>query len=226
MNQLLKTLRIDVSPGLYKKDPLSSEVGQKILQITPELVLRLGIDQFTFKKLALEINVTEGAVYRYFENKQRLLLYLISWYWRWLEHCLVMELSNIVGFDEKLDKCLIRIIEGPPVEKSNFVNLHTLRDLIIEESVKAYFGKEVYKKEKEPFYSGFSNFANRICENIKQKSPQYPHPKILSVMIIEAIIQQQYYKRHLPELTDLHGDVASELEFFKNVIVKTIEPNG
>lgn len=226
MNQLLKSLRIDVNPGLYKKDPLSSTVGQKILETTPRLVLHHGIDRFTFKKLAAEIQVTEGAVYRYFENKQRLLLYLISWYWRWLEHCLVMELNNITCCDEKIDIGLMRVIEGPPIKESNFINLHTLRDLIIEESVKAYFGKEVYKEEKEPFYSGFSSFANRFSESIKGKNPHYPHPKILSVMVIEAIIQQQYYKRHLPELTDLPGDVSSEIRFFKNLILKTIEKNG
>lgn len=226
MDHLLQSLRMDVNSGLYKKDPLSSKVGRKILNATPELVLQLGIDQFTFKKLAVEINITEGAVYRYFENKHRLLLYLLSWYWKWLEHCLVLELTNMTDNDAKLNKCLTRVIEGPPFKESDFFNLHTLRDVIIEESVKAYFGKEVYKQEKKPFYSGFLDFVTRFAETVKENNPGYPHPKILSVMIIESIIQQQYYERHLPELTDLSGDLKTQTSFFKNVIIKTIQKNG
>jgi len=35
---------------------------------------------FTFKKLAEEINSTEASIYRYFENKHLLLLFLMNWY--------------------------------------------------------------------------------------------------------------------------------------------------
>ena len=38
------------------------------------------VEEFTFRKLAQKINTTEASVYRYFENKHRLLIYILAWY--------------------------------------------------------------------------------------------------------------------------------------------------
>ena len=50
------------------------------------MIDQLGFEQFTFKKLARAIGSTEASVYRYFDNKHRLLTYLIAWYWKWMEY--------------------------------------------------------------------------------------------------------------------------------------------
>ena len=85
-------LHITISPDLYTKDPESSVLGQKIVSKSIEMIDRLGFEDFTFKKLGLEIGSNESSVYRYFDSKHALLVYLINWYWSWIEYRLVFSL--------------------------------------------------------------------------------------------------------------------------------------
>ena len=57
-------------------------------------MVEIGFESFTFKKLAAKIESTEASVYRYFENKHKLLIYLVSWYWNWVEYRLDMEITH------------------------------------------------------------------------------------------------------------------------------------
>lgn len=40
------------------------------------MIYKTGYEAFTFKKLAEDIGTTEAGIYRYFENKYKLLVYL------------------------------------------------------------------------------------------------------------------------------------------------------
>ena len=82
-------LHIIINPDLYTKNPESSVLGQKIVSKSIEMIDALGFEDFTFKKLGLEIGSNESSVYRYFESKHALLVYLINWYWSWIEYKLV-----------------------------------------------------------------------------------------------------------------------------------------
>ena len=82
----MTVLSIKLNEHLYLSDPQHTKLGQNIISKSVVLIDQLGFEQFTFKKLAKEIDSTEASVYRYFENKHRLLHYLISWYWSWLEY--------------------------------------------------------------------------------------------------------------------------------------------
>ncbi|MFY7861276.1 MAG: TetR/AcrR family transcriptional regulator, partial [Chitinophagales bacterium] len=73
-----------VNEHLYLKDPESTELGRKLVKNSVEMIYSLGFEQFTFKKLSIDLGTTEATVYRYFENKHRLLLYIINWYWLYL----------------------------------------------------------------------------------------------------------------------------------------------
>lgn len=66
---------------LFIKPPEQTSLGRYILSEGTRLLNEIGYDQFTFKKLAERINTKEPSIYRYFENKQQLLLYLISTVW-------------------------------------------------------------------------------------------------------------------------------------------------
>ena len=107
MKALLQQISIEVSPQLYLKDPTSSDLGKSIVREGIELINEVGLEAFTFKKLALRLQTTESSIYRYFENKHKFLLYLINWYWGWLEYEVVMSTTNLNEPDAKL----IRIIE-------------------------------------------------------------------------------------------------------------------
>ena len=79
-------LSFSVNKNIYLRDPEGTELGKEIVKHSIELIYKLGFEQFTFKKLALEIGSTEATVYRYFENKHRLLLYILNWYWCYMEY--------------------------------------------------------------------------------------------------------------------------------------------
>ena len=84
-----------LSQKLCLRDPNQTELGQKILNHSILLIDELGFEGFTFKKLAKAIGSTEASVYRYFENKHKLLVYLVAWYWAWLDYTIDYQIHNI-----------------------------------------------------------------------------------------------------------------------------------
>ena len=86
MKSLLSKVSITVNDRIYLKDPESSELGLKILKGSIDMIDEMGLEAFTFGKLAKRIGSTEASVYRYFESKHKLLIYLTAWYWAWMEY--------------------------------------------------------------------------------------------------------------------------------------------
>jgi AcrR family transcriptional regulator len=75
---------VNIHNGLCLRDPKETTLGQSILKYSIILIDELGFEHFTFKKLATKINSTEASIYRYFENKHLLLVYLSNWYWEYM----------------------------------------------------------------------------------------------------------------------------------------------
>lgn len=102
MQNLLNNFKITINNKLYVKDPETSDLGKKIVQNSIILIDEIGFEAFTFKKLGEKIQSNESSIYRYFENKHKLLIYLSSWYWSWIEYNLVFSTNNISTPLEKL----------------------------------------------------------------------------------------------------------------------------
>ena len=66
-------VQIKMNESLFLRDPEQSELGKNIIKFSIELIQKNGFEAFTFKKLAEAIGTTEAGVYRYFENKHKLL---------------------------------------------------------------------------------------------------------------------------------------------------------
>ena len=66
-------LQLVLNDRYFLRDPLHTELGTKIVSQSILMIDQLGFEQFTFKKLAHAIGSTEASVYRYFDNKHRLL---------------------------------------------------------------------------------------------------------------------------------------------------------
>ena len=60
----MKTLpiHIRIDPGLYNKDPESSELGKNIVSNSIILIDKLGFERFTFKKLGAYIGSNESSI--------------------------------------------------------------------------------------------------------------------------------------------------------------------
>jgi AcrR family transcriptional regulator len=64
------SIKFKVNQSLFLKDPEGSTIGKAIVAKSIDLIYDIGFEQFTFKKLAQEINTTEATIYRYFSSKQ------------------------------------------------------------------------------------------------------------------------------------------------------------
>jgi AcrR family transcriptional regulator len=115
-------IQIKVEEKVYLKDPEGTELGRKIIQHGILLIDELGLESFTFKKLAERIGSTEATVYRYFISKHMLLIYLISWYWNWLEYRILFATNNISSPEERL-KIVIGILSGKIANDQNFSHI-------------------------------------------------------------------------------------------------------
>ncbi len=72
-------IQFKLNEKLFLRDPQQTKLGRKLIQQSIILIDELGFERYTFKKLAERIQSTEASVYRYFENKHKLMLYLFSW---------------------------------------------------------------------------------------------------------------------------------------------------
>lgn len=192
-----------VNSTIYLKDPESSEMGKQILKHAIDLIYELGFEQFTFKKLALDIGTTEATIYRYFENKHRILLYILNWYWSYMEFLLMLKMQNVMNKKEKL-KIVVELLTSELPESTGLYdfNKNSLNEIAIAESSKVYLIKEVSEINKNEVFKPYKDLCAKISEVIKEYNPKYKFPKSLSTTIIETAHQQQFFSLNLPRLTD------------------------
>ncbi|MDX5417897.1 MAG: TetR/AcrR family transcriptional regulator [Hymenobacteraceae bacterium] len=225
MRNLLANIKIRVEEKVYLKDPEASEKGRDIIKYGIFLIDELGLETFTFKKLAERIGTTEATIYRYFESKHMLLSYLISWYWNWLEYRLVFATNNIESAEARL-KIAISILSGRIENDMDFEHIDevTLQRIVVAESAKAYLTKEVDANNKEGFFLSYKRLCKRIADIVLEINPDYKYPASLVSTIAESAHYQKFFALHLPSLTDIHDDNRNELEdFLTHMVFKTIE---
>jgi AcrR family transcriptional regulator len=224
MKDLLGLIQINVNEKIYVKDPNSSDLGKRIIKEGIWLIDEVGLESFTFKKLAKQMNTTESSIYRYFENKNRLLLYLISWYWGWMEYRIVFKTSNIESANDKLRiaiKAITRTYkEG---EEVNHFDTYKLGRILISESSKAYLTKEVDEVNKEGFYIAYKRLVGRVSEIVTEINKDFKHPHTLISTIIEGVFHQKYFAEHLPSLTDFKPESDDLADFYFNMAISTIQ---
>lgn len=196
-------LQIPMNPALYLRNPEHSELGKKILAHSVNLIYLNGFEAFTFKKLADEIGTTEAGIYRYFENKHKLLLYLTAWYWGWLEFWIVFQTNNIKDPVTKLRKVIsILSVSNEESEQTGWLNERLLHKIIIAEGSKAYLTKQVGEDNKQQFFKPYKDFCAVVGNMISACNPQYKYPRSLASTIIEMAHFQNFFMHNLPSLTD------------------------
>lgn len=222
MKKLLSQLKIEVNKNLYVKDPESSDLGKKIVEHSIVLIDKIGIENFTFKKLGIQIESNESSIYRYFENKHKLLLYLASWYWGWKEYQLVFSTANVV--DPKIRLQIAIEVLTRRVEKDSFIS-HidevVLNRVVINEFSKSYLTKEVDKEHKEGFFEVYNRLAFRLKEMILDVDKEYPYPASLASTILEGSLHQYFLKEHFPGQTECSENVSPS-EFFSHMVLNIL----
>ncbi|PWJ57775.1 regulatory TetR family protein [Dyadobacter jejuensis] len=219
-------LNFQVSHKVYLRDPEGTEVGRKIIKSAIDLIYELGFEHFTFRKLAVEIHATEATIYRYFENKHRLLLYILNWYWSYIEFLMMFGLQNIQDTRVKLETVIELLTHELPQSSGNMdYNKRFLNQIVIAESSKVYLVKEVEEINKEAVFKPYKDLCGRIAALITEHNPTYAYPRSLSSTLIEASHHQQFFSSYLPKLTDVehHGAKDFTAMFLKDLLFKAIE---
>ncbi len=220
---LASHLLLKVHSSLYVKDPETSELGKRILQGAISLIEDLGFDNFTFSKLGQEIGSTEASIYRYFENKNKLLLYLTNWYWAWMEYRLHFLTANINSPREKLRRAIQLINEEIEHDKNiSHINEGALYKIIVNESAKVYLNKEVDEDNRKGAYLQYKRFVGQISDWVLDLNPDYKYPHMLISTTIEGAHFQRYFAEHLPRLTDVIKGENSITDFYLDLIFNAI----
>lgn len=206
------TIQMKLNDKLYLRDPQDTKLGRKIIQYSIILIDEIGFEDFTFKKLATKIGSTEASVYRYFENKHLLLVYLLCWYWEWMKFRIEYNTMNIDDPKRKLRIALSAIIDTSKRNTSiEFVDEDVLHRIVVAESTKAYHTKMVDKENKHGFFLTYKALNKTIARIISEINPDYLYPRALASTILEMANSHIYFALHLPSMTDItieNGDFS------------------
>ena len=200
---MLLEIKPILSDKLFIKNPEQSDLGQKIIQQGVMLLHQIGFEQFTFKKLAIQIGTTEAGIYRYFENKHRFLHYLIAWYWTYMEFQIVFQLQNMKNNKEKIKRIIqLLVIDHQENKDFSIFEKKLLYDIVITESSKVYLTKSVNADNHDNLFKPYKDLCARIADLFSVYNPAYSYPHSLASTLVEMAHYQLFFSQHLPRLTD------------------------
>lgn len=216
-------VHIKVDEIFYSKNPDRSDLGRKIVSTSISMISELGLESFTFKKLGVRIGSPESSIYRYFDNKHALLVYLVAWYWNWVDYRIAFSTANIKSPKEKLNNAIDILVQPVTIDRSiSHINEVLLKEIIITESVKAYHTKNVDKENKNGNFKDYKKVVHRVSELVLEVSPTFEYPHMLISTIIEGMHQQRYFAEHLPSLTDIKSNEDAISSFYHQLIKRVL----
>lgn len=197
-------IKFELNQSIYNRDPQETELGRKLIEHSILLIDELGLEGFNFKKLALAISSTEASIYRYFDNKHLLLIYLSSWYWEWVHYLIDLNVMNIENPEKALKITIHNIIFAMSENPLNqYVNENVLHKMVIKESAKAYHTSKVDNENQNGLFESYITLVKRVAELIKNVNPQFKYAQSLASNLFEMANNQIYFAEHIPQLTDL-----------------------
>jgi len=219
-------LKFSISNGLYHRDPQATEFGQRILKHSVLLIDTLGFESFTFKKLAKEISSTETSIYRYFENKHMLLVFLCSWYAEWVAYLIQINTKNITDPNDRLKVVLHNIVAASSENVlTEYINENVLHKIIVKEGAKAYHTISVDKENKEGLFLSHKNLISIIEQHLYDVNKKFPYKKSLASNLYEMANNQIYFSEHIPGLSDIgrkdknHKSLEKMLTFYTDKLL-------
>ena len=222
MDSIFSNITITVNEKLFVKNPETSKLGKKIIENSILLIAETGFENFTFKKLGEKIKSNESSIYRYFESKHKLMLYLSSWYWAWIEYKLVFATNNVSNPLEKLKKAIKIVTEKIEDDTSTLhINEAELNKIIIIEFTKNLVTIEVDDENKEGFFLVYKRVITRIVDMIEVVNPDYKFAKSLASSIVDGAMHQHFLKDHLKTITNC-SDIVSPTDFYTDLIEKVL----
>lgn len=219
-------LSFNLNQNLYLRNPEQSDLGKKIVKNGIDMIFDIGFEGFTFKKLAIQIGTTEASLYRYFENKQKLLLYIINWYWHYIDFLIEFKLQNIIDPKLKIIE-IIQILTNQKASENSGLdyNMNNLYQIVLTDSNKVYQVKNVSEVNQDQLYKPYKYLCSKIAAILKEFNPSYQYPVSLSSSMIEISHFHQYFTQYLPNLTDIKNNNSknSTFDFLDNLVFNILK---
>ncbi|GAB2955170.1 TetR/AcrR family transcriptional regulator [Hymenobacter coalescens] len=205
------SLRVALNEKLYLRDPQDTDLGRRLVAESIGLIDEIGFEHFTFKKLAQRLQSTEASLYRYFENKHRLLVYLVSWYWVWMGYQFRFHTHNVPDAAERL-RLMLRILTRAHQDDPTTMQVDeaALYRIVVNEASKAYLTRDVDEDNQAGLFREYKRLAASIVAVVQEINPHYPFPHALVSTLLEAARKQLFFAQHLPSLTDTAVGTAEE----------------
>ena len=197
-------IHISVSEKLCRRDPLQTQLGRRLLYESVKLIHEMGMEVFTFRKLAQAISSTEASIYRYFLSKQQLLNYLFAWYWGWLEYRLSSRTANISDPRLRLKAAigvLAELVEDDP--NIPHVNEALLHKIVVTESDRSLLTRNMRSGRGETTLEAYESLCRTLSCMIRKVNPRFAYPQALTVTLLAVTHRQRFYAEYFPDITEV-----------------------
>ena len=218
--------KIKINSSLYLRDPDATEVGKNIVKMSIKLISEIGYEQFTFKKLAAEIPTTEATVYRYFENKHKLLIYLIDYYWAFIRYQVLYSINNLKTPEEKIKTIIDLLVwEDNDYMNSSEIDQKALYYIAITDGSKTFLSKEVDELNRNQVFVPYKELCERIASVFREYNSDYQNANSLASTLVETSHLQYFFMHHLPRLCDFSDrkDPKTLEAFLENLVFGALE---
>lgn len=218
-------VHIKMNEKLYLRNPELSDLGRKILSNALSMIYVDGFENFTFKKLAQQAGTTEATIYRYFENKHRLLIYMVAWYWSWLQFNVIIHTQSIQDPETKIKMIIDILVMNKSITMENeLMDINKLHQVIIAEGSKAYLTKHVNEDNKDQLFKPYKDLCRLISEMILEYNPKYGYSRSLASTMVEIAHFQDFFMNHLPSLTDFPKESGrqSVVNYLEDLVLRAV----
>ena len=220
------SVHVRMNERLFLRDPEGSELGRRIIRQGILLFDEIGFEDATFKKLAERMGTKEASIYRYFENKHRLLVYLVAWYWQWLDFQLIFQTHNLSDPREKLERLLqLLLLTDIDTLLSDDIDVRAVHRIVVCEASKAYLTHHVTEDNRQQLFKPYKDLCGRIADIILLYRPQYPYARSRASSIIETAHYQTFFMQNLPSLTDFGrpADDTKLIAFLRHLLFSSLD---
>lgn len=219
-------IQLPVNRKLFIRDPESTDLGRRMLAESIRFIHQYGFEEFTFKKLASSIGTTEATIYRYFENKHRLLIYIVDWYWSWL-HYLCIEKTRKTSDPAQRIRKIIRILTNGEAEGVSFrhIDKNLLKGIVISEGSKAWLTRHVVQDNRDKLFKPYKDLCGFVAGIFLEYRPRYRYSRSLATTVVKMSHTLNFYTMNLPSLTDYgtSKDTRRIRPFLEDLVLSTLK---
>lgn len=190
---------------LFLRDPNATELGRRILQHGLAMIYEMGLEEMTFRKLATRIGTTEASIYRYFENKHRLLAYFSAWHWNLMQYQIIFNTKNLEIPAQKV-AAVIQILTNETSDSlqmdNAFFDKEQLKTVVIRENPKVYLTKNIKQDVEKRILKPYEDLVHYIGNIFKEYQPNFQYPNSLASLAIETAFRQAFFRKNLPNIEE------------------------